>query len=378
MYLDRTYTPRRRRSWKSLWWAGVFAAFVIYTLLQRPAWLVEQPLQPTPTPTRSAVSWLAEAELHRRSGDFPAAMAAYDRVSLLEPDRADALVAQAELMLMERRRLLARDYAQQAVNREPENVAALNAYARSLTWLRQYESAVNYALDALDLAPDNADTLAILGEIYASVGNWIRAQAYLDEALRVDPQNVLALRNQAVLFERQGDYRSAIRLLNQAIEAKPDRYDFYIERGRQHQALGEWDLAIESYKEAVGVMETAITLDTLGWGLYLSGDSLQAQRELRKAVAMDPDYGPALAHLGMAYYARRNYEEAAPTLERAMTLLEEDQIRLEYYYFLGLAHIYKVPRECDKAVPWLQKALEIHAESLPALEGMRICAGSGG
>jgi tetratricopeptide (TPR) repeat protein len=105
---------------------------------------------------------------------------------------------------------------------------------------------------------------------------------------------------------------------------------------------------------------------------------LQAQRELRKAVAMDPDYGPALAHLGMAYYARRNYEEAAPTLERAMQLLEEDQLRLEYYYFLGLSHIYKVPRECDKAVPWLQKALEIHAESLPALEGMRICAGSGG
>jgi tetratricopeptide (TPR) repeat protein len=111
----------------------------------------------------------------------------------------------------------------------------------------------------------------------------------------------------------------------------------------------------------------------LGWGLYLSGDSLQAVRELRKAVEMDPEYGLAVAHLGMALYSRRNYEEAAPTLERAIQLLDEKEVRIEYLYFLGLAHIYKVPRECDKAIPWLRRALEIHSGSGPALEGLRIC-----
>lgn len=375
MYLDRSYKPRRRRGYGWLWWLGFIAFFCFYLYVRRPDWLVQQPLQPTPTPTRSAISWLAEAELHLAQGNLPAAMTAYQQMVILEPENADPLVAQAQLYLMDRRVSLSYELARQAVEVDPENVDALTIYARVLDWQGDYEAAINYAFDALDLEPDNPDVLAVLGEIYSSVGNWARAQAYLGESLSIDPRNVLAIRNQAVLYELRGDYRSAIAEFDRAIEIAPERFDFYIEKGRQYQALNEWEEAIASYQAAVDIMQTPVTLDALGWGLYMSNDSLQAVRELRKAVEMDPDYGPALAHLGMALYSRRNYEEAAPTLERAIQLLDEREIRIEYYYFLGLAHIYKVPRECDLATIWLNKALEIHAGSLPALEGLRICAG---
>ncbi len=214
----------------------------------------------------------------------------------------------------------------------------------------------------------------MLGEIYTDVGNVPRAEAYLDEALRVDPENILAMRNRAVLFEIQSKYEEALVELDRALAVDPRRYDLYIEKGRQYQALNEWDKALESYRAAVSIMQTPVTLDALGWGLYLSNDLLHAVRELRKAVELDPTYGPALAHLGMALYARRNYEEAAPTLERAIVLLDEQDERIEFFYSLGLAYIYKEPRECAKAEPWLRQALKIYAESLPALEGLRICA----
>jgi tetratricopeptide (TPR) repeat protein len=375
MYLDRTYKPRRRRGKGPFWWFGIVAFIGIYLYIQRPDWLVDQPLQPTPIPTRSALSWLAEAEIHLGAGRFPAAIEAYQQVFVLEPDNANPLVAQARLYLMDRRVAQAHDLARQAVEVDPQNVEALIIYARVLDWMGQYEAAINYAFDALDLEPDNPNVLAVLGEIYASVGNWARGQAYLDEALTIDPKNVLAIRNQAVLYELRGDYRSAIGEFDRAIEIAPDRFDLYIEKGRQYQALYDWENAIATYQAAVDIMQTPVTLDALGWGLYLSNDSLQAVRELRKAVELDPEYGPAVAHLGMALYSRRNYEEAAPTLEQAIKLLEREEraVRIEYYYFLGLAHIYKVPRECDKAIPWLRKALEIHSASGPALEGLRIC-----
>ncbi|MCB0113305.1 MAG: tetratricopeptide repeat protein [Caldilineaceae bacterium] len=373
MYLDRTYKPRRRRSFGWLWWLVVIGFFGYYLYVRQPDWLVQQPLQPTPTPTRSAVSWLAEAELHLARGEFPLAIQSYQQIARLEPDNADPWVAQGQLYLMDRRLSQATELARRAVEVDPEDVDALALYARVLDWNGDYETAINFAFDALDLQPDHAATLAVLGEIYSSVGNWSRSQEYLDQALTVDPENILAIRNQAILYELQGDYSLAVDQFNRALAIDPDRFDLYIERARQYRALDEWDLAIESYKAAVEVMETPVTLDALGWGLYLSNDTLQALRELRKAVELDPEYGPAVTHLGMAYYARRNYEEAAPTLEKGIALLDENEVRIEYLYSLGLAHIYKVPRECDKAVVWLQKALEIHAESLPALEGMRIC-----
>ncbi|MBI3961051.1 MAG: tetratricopeptide repeat protein [Chloroflexi bacterium] len=372
MYLDRDYKPRRPKNRNWFWWIAILGFIGSYLYARQPEWLVNQPLQPTPTPTRSALSWQAEAEIQRGVGNYPAAIAAYQRAAQLEPDNADPLVAQAEIYMTDRRITQAYALAAQAVKVNPEDVAALNIYARSLDWQGKYEEAINAAFDALDLQPENPTTLAILGEIYSDVGNWSRAQAYIDQALAIDPKHVLALRNQAVLYELQGDYERAIDIFRQAIAVAPNQPDLYIELGRQYQALNDWEQALASYQAAVDVAPTAVTLDALGWGLYLSGDTLQAQRELRKAVELDGEYGPALAHLGMAYYSRRNYEEAAPTLEKAVSILG-DESRIEYYYSLGLAYIYKKPQECDKARVWLLKSLEIDPETPPALEGLRLC-----
>jgi Tfp pilus assembly protein PilF len=74
----------------------------------------------------------------------------------------------------------------------------------------------------------------------------------------------------------------------------------------------------------------------------------------------------------MAYYARRNYEDAATYLEEGLASLG-DRARIEQVYTAGLAHIYKSPSECDKAEPWLRKALEMHSGATPASEGLRLC-----
>ena len=62
-------------------------------------------------------------------------------------------------------------------------------------------------------------------------------------------------------------------------------------------------------------------------------------------------------------------------LEKGLPIFR-DQAREEHLYTAGLAHIYKEPRECDLAEPWLRKALEKNPQSGPALVGLRIC-GSG-
>ena len=374
MDLDWTYKPRRRRNIGCFVWVGLVTFLAVYLYIQRPDWLVRQPPQPKATPTRSALYWQTEAEVHLAAGRFSDAQAAFKRMVELEPDNPEPLVALAELHMMARQIDQAFALSQQAVQIDAEDVAALTMHARALDWLGQYEAASEFAFEAQDLEPDNADVLAVLGEIYSDIGNWSRAQEYLDEALAIDPKNVLARRNLAILHELRGDYELAVAEMDRAIQLGPNRPDLYIEKGRHYQILEEWDAAIKSYEQAVAVGETGYALDALGWGLYNAGDALQAVRILRRAAELDPHNGTVLAHLGMAYYARRNYESAAVYLEQAFEILDEEDGRADFYFTLGLAHIYKKPKECHLAVPWLRKTLEDFPGNPSALLGLRQCS----
>jgi len=44
---------------------------------------------------------------------------------------------------------------------------------------------------------------------------------------------------------------------------------------------------------------------------------------------------------------------------------------VEYFYEIGLS--YALIDQCEEAIPWLQKALEIDPNAQPAHEGMKVC-----
>ncbi|NJN83780.1 MAG: tetratricopeptide repeat protein [Caldilineaceae bacterium] len=377
MYLDRTYRPRRKRKGLSRFWPLILLAIIAIVLYeQQPRWLVGASFQPTPVPTRSAVAFLSDAEIALITGNIGSAIEAFEQMVRLEPQNPRPLIELSRLYLTLRDFDQSERMARRAVEVAPESADALAALGRILDWRGDLEGALNYALDALEIENDNATTLAILGEIYTDVGNWPVAEDYLQQALELDGRNVLALRNLAYYHENLGEYEAALEAFNRAIEIAPHRFDLYIEKGRQYRiGLLDYELANAAFRQAVEAYESAVTLDALGDGLYNSGDHLQAVRVLRQAVELDPEYGPAQVHLGMALYARRNYEDAAPHLEKGLNLVG-DSARIEQIYTLGLAHIYKNPTECDKAQFWLRKALEIDPESGPSLEGLALCTTS--
>lgn len=375
MYLDRTYRPRRRTRGLARFWPLLLAAVIGVILYEeQPTWLVPQSPLPTPTPTRSAIFYQASAESALRAGNYAAAFRAYNEMSRLEPTNPDSFIALADLHLMFQDVDKALQAAQRAVGVAPDNPDALAARARVLNWHEENDDAAIDAFDALEINPDHVRTLAVLGEIYTDVGNREIAEEYINQALALDPTDMLALRNRAYLLEMRGDYEESAAAYEAAIAAAPQRFDLYIEYGRLLRVgLADFEKAVEVYRQAVKVYEAPITLDALGDGLYNNGDHLQAVRELRKAVELDPNFGFAQVHLGMALYARRNYEDAATHLDKGLRLIG-DRARVEQIYTGGLAFVYKEPRDCDKAIPWLQKALELDATSSPALEGLERCS----
>jgi tetratricopeptide (TPR) repeat protein len=375
MELDRTYRPRRRRQgiFGRFWPLFLLIAVGIVLYEQQPTWLSPAPMLPTPVPTRGSASYVADVENALALGNYDIALAAYGDLSRLEPQNVDPLIAQSELSLILQEPQGALALARQAVAINDKSARALTALARALNWNNQNQDAINAALDAQEIEPDNVTTLAVLAEIYTDEGNFDLAADYLNQVLEREPENLLALRNQAYLYERRADYESAIKTLERAIALAPKRFDLYMEKGRIYRVgLLDYENANQAYAQAAGLYKSAVTLDAQGDTLYNSGNYLQATRVLKEAVGLNRNYGWAHVHYGMALYARRNYEDAAPALEIGLRLVG-DRARIEHLYTLGLAYIYKEPRDCAKAIPWLNKALEVDPAASAALDGLVLC-----
>lgn len=371
MYLDRTYRPRRRSQGAGRFWPlYLLIALGIILYKQQPGWLAPKDTRPTPTPTRGAISYLADAESFLKAGKYDEAVAAYAAVNRLEPANPVAWVAQSDIQMIFRDATKALQFAQRAVDVAPKNPRALTAQARAWNWLNKNEQAVNAALDALEIDPKYATALAVLGEIYTDEGNVAQAEDYLKQAQALEPQNVTMLRNWAYLYTRRQQYEEAIKAYDTALSVAPVRFDLFLEKGLLYRVdLADYKKANESYDRAVRIYKSPVTLDYFGEGLYNSGDHLQAVRVLREAVDINPNYAPALTHLGMALYIRRNYEDAVAPLEKGIALLG-DKARVEQLYTLGLAYIYKEPSDCQKAAFWLNKALTMAPGNNIALLGM--------
>ncbi|CAN5788638.1 hypothetical protein BH10CHL1_BH10CHL1_11450 [soil metagenome] len=371
MYLDRTYRPRRRRQGAGRFWpVYLLIALGIILYKQQPAWLSSRQLQPTPTPTRSAIAYLSDAESALKAGKYDEAQVAYAEANRLEPNNADGWAAQSEIQMIFRDATKAYEFSQRAVNAGPKNPRALTAQARALNWLGKNEQALDAALNALDADPQYATALAVLGEIYTDEGNVAKAEDYLKQAQALEPNNVTMLRNWAYLYQRRQQYPEAISAYDAALAVAPVRFDLFLEKGLLYRvSLADYKNANAAYDRAVRLYKSPVTLDYYGEGLYNSDDPLQAVRVLREAVEIDPTYGPAQAHLGMALFIRHNYEDAVAPLEKGIQLLG-DKARTEQFYTLGLAYIYKEPSDCDKAAFWLNKALTMDPGNSIALSGM--------
>ena len=162
MQLDRDYRPRRRGGWLGKLWPLLILFVVAVVLYEtQPNWLVQRQVMPTPTPTLSIVTFMADAQASLSRGDYGAAIAAYTQVSRLQPENPEPLVIMARLQMINQDIPAAYAVARRAVDAAPENAAALTALARAEDWLGEFETALDRALDAFEIDPNNVETLAV-------------------------------------------------------------------------------------------------------------------------------------------------------------------------------------------------------------------------
>jgi Tfp pilus assembly protein PilF len=154
------------------------------------------------------------------------------------------------------------------------------------------------------------------------------------------------------MMEHQGNIERAAHLLRAAYEK---------------QMGGDFQSAIQLYKDSLAEHPTAEAYTFLGWTYSFLGRYDDAIQECENAIKLDPDFGNPYNDIGSYLVHLGKMEEAIPWLEKAKSAARYEP---RHFPYINLGRIYmkmgkmeQASREFEQA-SFIQKSLE----SLDSLE----------
>ena len=285
---------------------------------------------PTPTPTRSALLYIADGDTYFVEGKLDNAIEAYNEAIRIDPTNDVPFIRQSRILVYTRDTAAALAQAEQAMRLNPTSPENLAYYCRALDWEAQYSAAYDACSCASELDPSYAEAYAFLSEVFADQGDWFSARETAQQAIDANFQSMDAHHNMGYAWEVQGRYKDAIEYYEDAIKLAPKLAPNYIAAGRVYYWLGDYETAEERFKKAIKLSPfDPVAYYHLGRTYYTEGDFISAIDALEQSVGVDPSYvsinpggTSAWGYLGMTYYRRQNYEGAVEFLPKAIDLAE--------------------------------------------------------
>ena len=139
------------------------------------------------------------------------------------------------------------------------------------------------------------------------------------------------LANQASDHLNAGRFPEAVAAFEQVLEREPDHPDLWYNLGYAQRRMRRFDDALASYRQALdrGVAEPEQV--HLNSAVILASDlarNMDAEAELKAALAISPSYFPALLNLGGLYEDRGDREAARAAYEAALDIDPGDALVL--------------------------------------------------
>lgn len=248
-------------------------------------------------------------------------------------------------------------------------VDAYNLYLQGrFQWNLRTEEGLKSAIGLFERAIEKDRTFALafcgVADAWAQLG-WLeyappteafpRARAAAERALAIDDHLAEAHASLGfVQFLYERDWGATERELRRAIALNPGYpagHQFYAD---YLKALGRFDEALAEMAQALELDPLSMAVNTgLGHVIYLSRDYDAAIDRYRKALAIDPNFGPAHLWFGRPYLQKGMYGEAIAEIQQAVALSKGSTISLAV-----LAHAYASAGKESEARKILEDLLE--------------------
>ncbi|MFN7066034.1 MAG: tetratricopeptide repeat protein [Aquificaceae bacterium] len=136
-----------------------------------------------------------------------------------------------------------------------------------------------------------------------------------------------------------------------------------LERALKEHMAGNFEEAIELYKQSIEIQPTAEAYTYMGWAYSMLGDFEKAIELCMKAIEIDPDFGNPYNDIGSYLIALGKFDEAIPWLKRAILARRYEP---RHYPHINLAKVYLMKGQIKDALLEIENALRIAPNYKPA------------
>src|SRR5690606_19631934 len=241
---------------------------------------------------------------------------------------ASISVASAIVQVYEQggQRAAAHQFVDDMLSREPQNAEALRLKGILLQADGEAEEAVAAYNAAIEADPRNVGAYLSLSRLHQAAGRRDEAEALIAEAVDTIPDSPALLLHRSEQLQTSGDFEGAVAALEALHELEPDSV---VAVNNLASMLSEHfpedpdklERAAELVRSLSGIESPQIQ-DTYGWIRYLQGEPAEALRSLIPAAEELPENAWVRYHLGMAYAALDQADQAREHLEAALSLAE--------------------------------------------------------
>jgi len=236
------------------------------------------------------------------------------------------------------------------------NVAELTAAIGDLCGrLGEQALAINYLLQAVKQSPEDVALMARLANAYLASRQLATAEEILSVALARSQDNFEVIRSLSYLSQLHHDYPSMRKWSEKAVAMRPQDVDSLINLSMILAAQGEPEKALEHALTArrLAAKDVRVYLNLNRVYVFL-GRKDEAQRQLEKALEIDPLCGPACEQLAMM---KKWSAEDQPFISKMESRLNQGMpihARAAFHYALG--KMYDDLKQYDKAFEYFRKA----------------------
>jgi len=325
----------------------IIGGFLLVNAVQ--AGQIQPMFSPTLTPTRTADSFAFEGETHFKAGDLKKAITAYNNATRLAPQNGDLWSELARIQTYssnllttdkEKQQRLTEAYesADMAVKVSPDSSKAWAVRAFTLDWNANnafnvdkkdsyMTEAEQNAVRALQLDNQNTLALAYYSEILVDQQKWDQSLQVINQAVAQSSQRGEASmdlhRVNAYVNESLGNYDVAINEYKEAVKVTPNLTFLHISIGLNYRQLKQFDRAIEYFAQASTINENLGVRDSIpylaiGKTYTQMGEFFSASRNVKKALQFDPTSPDVYGQLGIVYFRSHNYEGSIDPLKCAI------------------------------------------------------------
>lgn len=137
------------------------------------------------------------------------------------------------------------------------------------------------------------------------------------------------------------------------------------------QMEGEFDRAVDLYRQSLALHPTAEAHTFLGWTYHFQGKVEDAISECKRAIEVDPEFGNPYNDIGSYLITLGKLDEAVPWLEQA---IQAPRYEPRHYPYFNLGRVFLAKGMINRAREYFQKALDIEPDyrlACQAIENIR-------